>query len=346
MIFIISFSISGASVELEVEIDKDTGNKTVFLKDTHQDQLLKWKKVLFEWKKTRDKNFLTEEQASKIFPQKIKPLEINSPHIIKYTLDITLLIHNEALKVVGLAPSIDGPNCHNISLVFSNILSTYREVDSEEFFHYLNSGLIFKPIDPSNLTCGDIGCFSSNNFLIPPQHRLLHSFIYVGEDIIFEKQGYETSFPWTLTTIAENKKTYSDCGLSYYRPIKKCYLDKLEEHREELRQTISFEFLLNWEKMLSGFECNMLMPSLFEKYHTLSDRQTRYELLCIEFNKLVRNIENESEVNEAIITYERSKRGKCSEIIDFMYESLCLKLPNIGNQIFRIKVNTSHNTSK
>jgi hypothetical protein len=71
---------------------------------------------------------------------------------------------------------------------------------------------------PNDPTYGDILMLSK------PDGTVLHSAVYLADDVVFTKNGSTVAYPWMLSTIAELKKRYSfdlpegqDLTLTYYR---------------------------------------------------------------------------------------------------------------------------------
>lgn len=82
----------------------------------------------------------------------------------------------------GKVFSYPGPNCFAVAMIGTGHISQIRSVDVTEFHEFLKSSCI----EVKTPQKGDIGVFFS-----PDKKTLIHSYLYISEDLVMEKTGVD-----------------------------------------------------------------------------------------------------------------------------------------------------------
>jgi hypothetical protein len=119
-------------------------------------------------------------------------------------LDVAHLLPRLArmlLYTYPLPSSTDGPkrDCHWTSLNFLNL-----ETDDR----FLDQAIVKKTIEtdyyvvPGEMTFGDVLLF------FKPDNTLVHSCVYIADNIVFTKNGTSFAMPWILMTLPDVQAFY------------------------------------------------------------------------------------------------------------------------------------------
>lgn len=127
-------------------------------------------------------------------------------------VDITDCVPEFVKKYQDVNPSISGPNCWNIALVFAKVVPGLRYTSPEEFAFYLSSPLC-KKIQESDKQAGDIGVTRAilNNGTI----KEIHGYIYISNNLVFAKQNNDNTSPYKIQTMKENDRLGALESISY-----------------------------------------------------------------------------------------------------------------------------------
>ncbi len=108
--------------------------------------------------------------------------------------------------------SINGPNCHNSSLIWHNIVDELREVTSTEMIEHLKHNFI-KLDENATKKWGDIIVFRFG-----PDDPILHSAIYLDPNTLWQKPGYLKSELWETIGFEQVADEYHGYTIiEYYR---------------------------------------------------------------------------------------------------------------------------------
>ncbi|AOS45391.1 hypothetical protein Verru16b_02472 [Lacunisphaera limnophila] len=120
------------------------------------------------------------------------------------TIDVVHLLPRFARGLLYTYPSPDvpldqSPDCHWTSMNFFNDPPEPRFQD----ITYLRESLItnYARVEAAPVM-GDL------LLLTQPDGQVIHSCIYIADDIVFTKNGQSPSVPWTLTTLADLQAFY------------------------------------------------------------------------------------------------------------------------------------------
>ncbi len=122
-----------------------------------------------------------------------------------------------------------GPNCNNASLYMSGLIDYVGYTSFGELEAILASELCEKLESPQE---GAIGYASG-----------LHSFVYVSDAVIYQKQGWVKSALYEKTSIKNLKKSYdiSNDNIDYYSCEKKSYLESNNNISNEIKLLLKEE---------------------------------------------------------------------------------------------------------
>lgn len=121
-------------------------------------------------------------------------------------IEITNCLPKTVLKYHGKSTFHDGPNCWNTALFFQNLVPSLRESSGSEFEFFMRSPFCFEIKDKSKLKPGDIGSIEAEKPDGTIEH--IHSFIYLNEDLVFQKRGISTISMFELTSFEQMRIKY------------------------------------------------------------------------------------------------------------------------------------------
>jgi hypothetical protein len=122
------------------------------------------------------------------------------------TIDVAHLLPRLARSLLYTYPSPEvpyerSPDCHWTAMNFFNDQPDDRFSDIE----YLKTRLLSDYVQVNgNPTMGDL------LLLCKPGDEVIHSCVYVADDIVFTKNGQSAMVPWTLTTLQDLQANYLD----------------------------------------------------------------------------------------------------------------------------------------
>lgn len=139
----------------------------------------------------------------------VKPLlQSLARHPQGMTLDIVHLLPRFARGLVYTYPPRTEPldptfDCHWTTMNFFRDEADPRFADLAEVVNTLRSEYDFLPPEvPRGL--GDV------LLLVRPSGQIVHSCVFVADDIVFTKNGYSYQMPWTLSTVEDMLAAYPD----------------------------------------------------------------------------------------------------------------------------------------
>lgn len=160
--------------------------------------------------------------------------------------EITKCLPRKVKEVHGLYAFHEGPNCWNSSLFMRGILPALRDSSAVEFQFYLNSPLC-KEVTSLERRAGDIGSLEMRK--ASGQTEFIHSFTFIGEDLVFQKIGRGVSAGYELSSMGKMLEKYP--------------LEPVGECEQDCKLNVSFERHLPPEvflKFRSKFP-NLVFPS-------------------------------------------------------------------------------------
>lgn len=144
----------------------------------------------------KDCNLLNKESdALAKWTQKVNERAVNQPCSCRQgfcTKEVTSTIPDFAEAYQFKHVPTDGPNCWNATLVGAKIVPQLRYTSDIEMNFWMNSPLCKERKANEPLQPGDLIAIRGSD------HKEVHGFIYLSENLSFSKNGYNKAMPYSL----------------------------------------------------------------------------------------------------------------------------------------------------
>jgi len=217
------------------------------------------------------------------------------------------------LKLDGIAPRHDGPNCWNVSLVASGTLPALRHTRAEEFSYYLDSPYC-RQLLANEITAGDLGVVRE---LKHGSLHEIHAYVHVSADLVFSKNGTGSDSRYLLQPQQEMERIYGgpEREFSFYRcgPVEGSALDP--ELGNVLEEVAAFEAELEKLVLLGtalSYPSRSNLLGLMDRISSLQkispDSRVGFEMLKLRFSGIEEQLHLAGEHFLAVEVADRRRR--------------------------------------
>jgi hypothetical protein len=105
--------------------------------------------------------------------------------------DVSSCLPPEVISYSAKEAFVNGPNCWNLAMVMSGVLPALRYSTAEEMAFFMNSPLCRQLKPGEKKRPGDIGAIRTDD-------KEFHGFMWVSDDIVFSKNGFDRNAPYAL----------------------------------------------------------------------------------------------------------------------------------------------------
>jgi len=106
------------------------------------------------------------------------------------------------------APSEPIPDCHWTTFNFCNVQPDNRFLDPAQCLRYIHE-TFYKIAQP--------GVYGDVLLLYNDKDEIVHSAVYLADDLVFTKNGRNHTMPWIIMRISDLHSLYPDCRIVYVR---------------------------------------------------------------------------------------------------------------------------------
>lgn len=180
----------------EVEVRKDLTvkyenlldrNSEVYLEGSDCTFLISQAKELYLWQQKMDMAKEIKVRSWKV--PKCKKVDRGDGND-RWQVKVRTYLPQKAQEVLCVGPYCDGPNCYNCSLYFTNIVYSFRYVDSEEINYWLKGPLCERVSRYEEKKLGDIIVINNkdSDYLKTDSLGVQHTFVFLTPYLSFEKR--------------------------------------------------------------------------------------------------------------------------------------------------------------
>jgi hypothetical protein len=211
-------SVPSATLDLQMlsPLMGITASGDFYLVHSNPITLLENKILLAEWLLSSPEVQRPESKESRSAALKNGRRSLNDETIIPIdggmlAANVTALIPKRARKMMRQRPKdYPGANCHGAALQYLHILHNSKYVAEKEYLFFQNSPLCEEIVatlsnPPPPGTLGAINYVGSHG-----RERSQHAFIYIGKDLVFEKDG--PTGAWRIISFRDAVQPYSAAG--------------------------------------------------------------------------------------------------------------------------------------
>ena len=226
------------------------------------------------------------------------------------------------LELVGLrASSSVGPNCWNLALYSTGLVSSLRNVDESEFKSLLESPLCRKLAAREPVRRGDIGAIREND---PKGDIEVHGFAYINEDQVFTKNGDDSRSAVEVMRFADLMR------VSLYDVESECRFGKLES---------CVRFIDRYRcQSLNHFiqSGNVSSKPLLQLYSALVDFESSYQKNVLFGSKLdpVKTKSEIDRISNSIQNFEQNRQASPTAVDELLRKILEIHLTGVSGQIY------------
>jgi len=243
--------------------------------------------------------------------------------------DITNCVPDHVFKYQNSNPALSGPNCFNLALVMKNILPALRFSSASEMSFYMRPPLCRKLNNSEKINAGDVGAVR----LQPQSGHIeeLHGFIYVSDNLVYSKGGFNRGFTFALQSTEEMFR------IAPVANTRACRFNEPDEKGECLTKVLYFRCI----SMKEYLDAHPSIPTqIMSTLHHVSNFETCVQNWVIDGVKLSHAAKTGLiDTTKALVVYlndqlrARRENVKLRDEDHFLLGSLQLRLRAIATQL-------------
>lgn len=266
--FTLLLSLLLLNTAFKFEVKKNEQNK-IFMEVDDCEIATRYLNDILAWSKS-----ISEEKPTCSINQN----NVSKNKNISCKYEITNCLPNLARELEGLKLEENGPNCWNTALILKKILPKIRFTDASEINFYMGPPLCKQLDNHETRLPGDIGLIRQYIGNTPEEQ---HAFIYINDDITFQKTGFDSQYPYGLTS---NESMFKEFDVSKRT---ECRSNKIDNNKPNCYANTEY------------FRCISMDEYLKKKPETEENKKIRKKIVQYEDCLQKRLLANQPLSNEA-----------------------------------------------